>query len=267
MAHGLRQQIVVACAMHIDTIPNRNSRPAYLLRESVRDGKHVRKRTLANLSSLPIDQIEQIRRVLKGEKLGPMADGLEVTRSLHHGHVDAVRSAMKQLGFEKLIDTRKSRERDLVIAMVAGRIIAPEASKLGMVTAWADTTLAEDLGVADAHEDELYAAMDWLIERQDDIEKRIAKRHLKEGGLVLFDLTSSWFEGVTCPLAKLGYSRDGRPGTLQVNYGILTDARGCAVSVSVFDGSTGDPKTLLPQVDKVRGRFGIDRLVLAADRT
>ena len=193
--------------MHIDTIPNRNSRPAYLLRESVREGKHVRKRTLANLSSLPLDQIEAIRRILKGEKLGSVEDTLEVVRSRAHGHVEAVRTALRRLGFDKLIDARSGRERDLVVAMVAERILAPEASKLGMTRAWSDTTLGEDLGVADAHEDELYAAMDWLIERQEAIEKRLAKRHLQDGGLVLFDLTSSYFEGVTCPLAKIGYSR------------------------------------------------------------
>jgi DDE family transposase len=252
--------------MHIDTIPNRNSRPAYLLRESVRDGKHVRKRTLANLSSLPIEQIEAIRRILKGERLGPVEDGLEVVRSRAHGHVEAVRSVMKRLGFDKLVDARPSRERDLIVAMVAERIVAPEASKLGMTRAWTDTTLGEDLGVADADEDELYAAMDWLSERQDAVEKRLARRHLKSGGLVLFDLTSSYFEGVTCPLAKIGYSRDGKRGTLQVNYGLLTDARGCPVSVSVFEGNTGDPKTLLPQVEKVRKSFGLDRMVLAGDR-
>ena len=252
--------------MHIDTIPNRNSRPAYLLRESVREGKHVRKRTLANLSSLPLDQIEAIRRVLKGEKLGPVEDTLEVVRSRAHGHVDAVLRAMRRLGFDKLLDTRGSRERDLVVAMVAERILAPEASKLGMTRAWADTTLGEDLGVADADEDSLYAAMDWLIERQEAIEKRLAKRHLQNGGLVLFDLTSSYFEGVTCPLAKIGYSRDGRRGTLQVNYGLLTDARGCPVSVSVFEGNTADPKTLLPQIEKAKRSFGLDRLVMAGDR-
>ena len=252
--------------MHIDTIPNRNSRPAYLLRESVREGKRVKKRTLANLSSLPLEQIEMIRRVLKGEKLGPVADGLEVIRSQHHGHVEAVRTAMKHLGFDKLIDAKSSRERDLVVAMVAGRIIAPEASKLGMTHAWADTTLSDDLGVADAHEDELYDAMDWLVEKQGAIEQRLAKRHLKSGGLVLFDLTSSTFEGTKCPLAKLGYSRDGKPGTLQVNYGLLTDDRGCPVSVSVFEGNTGDPKTLLPQVEKVRGTFGIEQVVMVGDR-
>jgi len=252
--------------MHIDIVPNRNSRPAYLLRESVRDGKKVGKRTLANLSSLPIEQIEMIRRVLKGERLGPVEDGLECVRSAHHGHVEAVTTAMRRLGFDKLIDGKPSRARDLVVAMVAGRIIAPQASKLGMIGAWADTTLAEDLGVADAREDELYEAMDWLIERQETIEKKLAKRHLKAGGLVLFDLTSSWFEGVTCPLAKLGYSRDGRPGTLQVNYGLMTDDRGCPVSVSVFDGNTGDPKTLLPQVEKARKSFGLERLVMVGDR-
>ena len=140
------------------------------------------------------------------------------------------------------------------------------ASKLGMIGAWADTTLADDLGLADAHEDELYEAMDWLIERQDKIEQRLAKRHLKAGGLVLFDLTSSWFEGVTCPLAKIGYSRDGRKGTLQVNYGIMTDDRGCPVSVSVFEGNTADPRTLLPQVEKIKKSFGIDRLAMVGDR-
>jgi len=252
--------------MHIDTIPNRNSRPAYLLRESVREGSRVRKRTLANLSSLPLDQIEAIRRVLKGEKLGPIEEGLEVVRSLAHGHVEAVRVAMRRLGFEKLIEPRASRERDLVMAMVTQRIIAPEASKLGMTRAFADTTLGEDLGVADADEDQLYTAMDWLLERQEAIEKRLAKRHLKTGGLVLFDLTSSYFEGVTCPLAKIGYSRDGKRGTLQVNYGLLTDARGCPVSVSVFEGNVADPKTLLAQVETVKTGFGLDRLVMVGDR-
>lgn len=254
------------CVMHIDTIPNRGSKPTYLLRESVRDGDRVRKVKLANLSSLPIEQIEMIRRVLKGERLGAIDGGLECVRSRHHGHVEAVRMAMQRLGFDKLIDAKSSRERDLVVGIVAARIITPTSSKLAMTRAWTDTTLADDLGIADADEDDLYGAMDWLIERQGAIEKRLGKRHLKMGGLVLFDLTSSWFEGVTCPLAKLGYSRDGRKGTLQVNYGIMTDDRGCPVSVSVFDGNTADPKTLLPQVEKVKNNFGIDRLVMVGDR-
>jgi len=252
--------------MYIDIVPNRGSPPAILLRESIRDGKRVRKRTIANLSALPIEQAEMIRRVLKGEKLGPLESALEVVRSQHHGHVEAVLTAMRRLGFDRLIEAKPSRERDLVVAMVAGRIIAPEASKLGLTRAWADTTLPDEMGVADADEDCLYAAMDWLIERQGAIERRLARRHLKAGGLVLFDLTSSYFEGVTCPLAKLGYSRDGKPGTLQVNWGLLTDDRGCPVAVSVFEGNTGDPKTLLGQVEKVRATFGIDRLVMAGDR-
>jgi hypothetical protein len=252
--------------MYIDIVPNRGSPPAILLRESIRDGKRVRKRTIANLSALPIEQAEMIRRVLKGEKLGPLESALDVVRSAAHGHVEAVLTAMRRLGFDRLIDARPSRERDLVVAMVAGRIIAPEASKLAMTRAWADTTLPDELGVADADEDDLYAAMDWLIGCQGAIEKRLSRRHLKAGGLVLFDLTSSYFEGVTCPLAKLGYSRDGKRGTLQVNWGLLTDERGCPVAVSVFEGNTGDPKTLLPQVEKVRSSFGIDRLVMAGDR-
>ncbi len=259
-------QIMHLFVMHIDKIPNRGSRPTYLLRESVRDGDRVRKVKLANLTALPFEQIEMIRRVLKGEKLGAVEGGLDCLRSQHHGHVEAVRTAMARLGFDKLIDAKASRERDLVVAMVTGRIIAPEASKLGMARAWADTTLADDLGITDADEDELYKAMDWLLERQDEIEKRLAKRHLKSGGQVLFDLTSSWFEGVTCPLAKIGYSRDGRKGTLQVNYGIMTDDRGCPVSVSVFEGNTADPKTLLPQVEKTKNNFGIDRLAMIGDR-
>ena len=252
--------------MYIDFVPNRTSKPAILLRESIREGKRIRKRTIANLSALTLEQAETIRLVLKGEKLAPAGGGLDCIRSLPHGHVEAVRIAMRRLGFEKLIDGKASRERDLVAAMVAGRIIAPEASKLALTQAWLDTTLAEEFSVADAHEDELYAAMDWLIERQEKIEKRLAKRHLKEGGLVLFDLTSSSFEGVTCPLAKIGYSRDGKPGTLQVNDGLLTDARGCPVAVSVFEGNTADPKTLLPQVEKVRESFGIASMVMVGDR-
>jgi hypothetical protein len=171
--------------MYIDLVPNRGSKPAILLRESIREGKRIRKRTIANLSALSLEQAGAIRLVLKGEQLVPAGGGLECLRSLPHGHVEAVRTAMRRLSFDKLIDGKASRERDLVVAMVAARIISPEASKLAMTQALADTTLAEDLGVADAHEDELYAAMDWLTGRQNKIEKRLAKRHLKEGGLVL----------------------------------------------------------------------------------
>ena len=251
--------------MHIDIVPNRNSRPAILLRESYRDGKTVRKRTLANLSALPMEQVQAIRRILKGEKLAAPEELLEVIDSPHHGHVHAVLTAMKRLGFAKLLASRRSRERDLIMAMVAARILEPK-SKLATTDWWSTTTLPEILEVEDADEDELYQAMDWLLARQARIERKLADRHLEDGGLVLYDLSSSYFEGSTCPLAVRGYSRDGKKGTLQVNYGLLTDRQGRPVSVSVFPGNTGDPKTLLPQLKKVREEFGIEQLVLVGDR-
>jgi hypothetical protein len=228
--------------MHVDAVPNRGSRPAYLLRESFRQGAKVRKRTLANLSSLPDEQIFAIRAVLRGEKLHPVGELFEAIASRPHGHVQAARVAMRRLGFESLVASRRSRERDLVCAMVAARIIAPH-TKLATTRWWHTTTLAEEFEVADADEDDLYAAMDWLLERQGAIEKKLAARHLGEGSLVLYDLSSSYFEGMTCPLAKLGHNRDGKKGKLQVNYGLLTDRRGCPVAVSVHDGNTNDPKT------------------------
>jgi len=253
-------------AMHIDVVPNRNSKPAVLLRESYREDGKVKKRTIANLSALPMDQVEMIRRVLKGEQLGPTEELFEIVRSRHHGIVQAVRTAMQRLGFEKLISPHKCRERDLVVAMVAARLIAPEASKLAMTQTWHDTTLPDELGVTDADEDELYDAMDWLITHQGLIEQRLAKRHLSAGGLVLFDLTSSSFEGATCPLALRGHNRDGEKGMLQINWGLLTDSRGCPVAVSVFEGNTADPATLLPQVQKVREEFSIATLIMVGDR-
>ncbi len=259
-------QIMVKGVMHIDAIPNRKARPTYLLRESVREGKRIKKRTLANLTPLPDAQIELIRRVLKGEDLGPTAGRFECVQSKHHGHVEAVRTAMTRLGFEGLIDAAPSRRRDLVMAMIIGRIVAPTASKLATLPALSDTTLVEDLRLADADEDELYDTMDWLLERQTKIEKRLAKRHLTDGGLVLFDLTSSYFEGETCPLAQRGYSRDRKPGTLQVNYGLLANEHGCPVSLSAFAGNVADPKTLLPQVQKTKDAFGIDRMIMVGDR-
>jgi Transposase DDE domain len=251
--------------MHVDAVPNRGSRPAYLLRESFRQGAKVRKRTLANLSSLPDEQIFAIRAVLRGEKLHPVGELFEAIASRLHGHVQAVRVAMQRLGLESLVASRRSGERDLVCAMVAARIIAPH-TKLATTRWWHTTTLAEEFGVTDADEDDLYAAMDWLLERQGAIEKKLAARHLGEGSLVLYDLSSSYFEGTTCPLAKLGYDRDGKKGKLQVNWGLLTDRRGCPVAVSVHDGNTNDPKTLMPQVDKLKKDFGIQTLVLVGDR-
>jgi hypothetical protein len=251
--------------MHIDVVPNRNSSPAYLLRESYRDGGKVKKRTLANLSSLPIEQIERIRQILRGEQLAPVDTLFKAVGSAHHGHVQAVLSAMKRLGFDTLLSSRPCRERDLVVAMVAARILKPH-SKLATTRWWKVTTLPEILGVSDATEDDLYGAMDWLLARQERIEKKLAARHLRENGLVLYDLTSSYFEGTTCPLAALGHSRDGIKGKLQVNYGLLAAPGGCPVSVSVYDGNTGDPTTLLEQVTKVRDAFGIKNLVLVGDR-
>src|SRR5712692_2424150 len=239
--------------MHVDAVPNRGSRPAYLLRESFREGAKVRKRTLANLSSLPDEQIFAIRAVLRGEKLHPVGELFEVIASRLHGHVQGVRVAMQRLGIESLVASRRSRERDLVCAMVAARIIAPH-TKLATTRWWHTTTLAEEFDVTEADEDDLYTAMDWLLERQGAIEKKLAARHLGEGSLVLYDLSSSYFEGSTCPLAKLGHNRDGKKGKLQVNYGLLTDRRGCPVAVSVYDGNTNDPKTLMPQVDKLKKR-------------
>ena len=251
--------------MHIDVVPNRNSKPAYLLRESYREGGKVKKRTLANLSSLPIEQIERIRQILRGEQLAPVDSLFKSVTSAHHGHVQAVLSAMKRLGFDALLSSRPCRERDLVIAMVAARILQPH-SKLATTRWWHVTTLPEILGVSDATEDDLYGAMDWLLARQERIEKKLAARHLRENGLVLYDLSSSYFEGTTCPLAALGHSRDGVKGKLQVNYGLLADLGGCPVSVSVYEGNTGDPTTLLEQVAKVKDAFGIKNLVLVGDR-
>jgi transposase len=254
-------------AMHIEIVPNRNSKPAILLRESYREGKKVRKRTLGNLSKLPMEQVEAIRRILKGEQLVSTDDLFEIVEngSRLHGNVEAVLTAMRRLGFERLLCSRPSRERDLIVAMVAARILEPQ-SKLATTRWWSSTTLLDMLGIDDADEYELYDAMDWLLERQDPIEKKLAARHLEEGGLALYDLTSSYFEGVTCPLAKLGHNRDGKKGKLQVNYGLLTSSLGIPVAVSVFEGNSGDPKTLLPQVDKMRESFGIGHFVLVGDR-
>ena len=251
--------------MHISIVPNRNSKPAVLLRESYREGKKVKKRTLANLTSLPMDQIEAIRRILKGEKLAPVDDLFEVGRSHHHGHVHAVTETMKRLGFSNLLASRKSKERSIMLAMIAAQVLEP-SSKLAMTRWWHTTTLPEIFGVENADADDLYSAMNWLLDRQGQIEKKLAARHLENGSMVLYDLSSSYFEGKTCVLAKLGHNRDGKKGKLQVNYGLLTDRRGCPVAISVYDGDTGDPTTLLDQVDKLKDEFGIEIMVLVGDR-
>ena len=253
--------------MFIATVPNRKSPPAILLREGYREGGKVKTRTLANLSKLPPEAVAVLRRVLKGEKLVSPEEAFEIVEngSPAHGHVAAVMTAMRRLGFERLLNSRSSRQRTLVVALVAARILEPQ-SKLATTRWWPSTTLGEMFGVGDADEDELYEAMDWLLERQPYIEKKLAGRHLEAGGLALYDLTSSYFEGVTCPLAARGHNRDKKQGKLQVNYGLLTSEQGIPVSVSVFEGNSGDPKTLLPQVDLLRDQFDIAEFVLVGDR-
>jgi transposase len=251
--------------MYIATIPNRGSPPAILLREGYREGGKVKTRTLANLSKLPPEAIAALRQVLQGDQLVPASEAFEAIASLHHGHVQAVLDTMRRLGFAQLIASRPSRQRDLVVAMVTARILEPD-SKLGTTRWWNLTTLPTLLEVSDADEEDLYTAMDWLLQRQPFIEKKLAARHLHNDGMALYDLSSSYFEGVTCPLAALGHNRDGKKGKLQVNYGLLTDTRGIPVAVSVFKGNSGDPTTLPPQIDKVRKEFGIERFVLVGDR-
>lgn len=253
--------------MYIATIPNRNSPPAILLRESYREGGKVKSRTLANLSALPEQAIELLRRQLKGEDFVSAQRGFEIIEngSPAHGHVDAVLTAMKRLNFFSLICSKPSAQRDLVVAMVTARILEPN-SKLATSAWWSNTTLPDALPIGDANEDDLYKAMDWLLERQGHIEEKLAKRHLHNNCIALYDLTSSYFEGCCCPLAARGHNRDRKKGKLQVNYGLLTNRAGIPVSVSVFKGNTGDPTTLLPQVRKVQEQFGIDRFVLVGDR-
>ena len=251
--------------MYIARVPNRTSPPAILLRESYRDNGKVKTRTLANLSKLPESVIDLIQRALKGESFSTLDNSVEIINSLHHGHVSAVLTTMKRLGIPDLLAARSSRMRRLVLALIASRILQPE-SKLATTRSWNATTLPTELDICDADENELYAAMDWLYDRQDSIEEKLADRHLENDGLALYDLSSSYFEGSECPLAQLGYSRDRKKGKLQVNYGLITNADGVPVSISVYDGNTADSTTVLDQVDILQNRFGLDRIVLVGDR-
>ena len=251
--------------MHIHIVPNRGARPTILLRESYREGKKVKKRTIANLSHLPMHQIELLRAVFQGADLQPAGLGFVVERSQPAGHVDAVHRMMERLGLPALIASKPCPERDLVLALITARILDPRP-KLATTRSWAATTLAETFGVTLADEQDCYAAMDWLWARQDRIQKKLAARHLKADGLVLYDLSSSYFEGTTCPLARRGYSRDGRRGTLQVNYGLMTDDRGCPVAVTVHEGNTADPTTLMPEITRIKDEFGIAQFVMVGDR-
>ncbi len=250
--------------MYVERVPNRNSPPAILLREAWREEGKIRKRTVANLSDWPAPKIESLRRLLSGEHLVSPADAFVITESRAHGHVEAVLGTMRKLGVPGLIASKPSRERDLVMAMVAERILKA-CSKLATTRLWHTTTLAEELKVEDARVDELYAALDWLLPRQTRIEAKLAARHLKDGGLVLYDASTSYYEGKTCPLAHFGHDRDGKNLPV-ILYGLLTDEAGRPVAIEVFPGNTGDPKTVAKQVDKLRERFGLSQLVMVGDR-
>jgi transposase len=251
--------------MYIETVPNRNSKPAVLLRESRREGKRVVKKTLLNLTDWPEGVVEGLRRLLAGEKLLCVDDVFAIERSLPHGHVEAVLGCMRRLGFDTLLASRPCREKDLVLAMIAARVMDP-CSKLGTTRLWTETTLARELGVADAHVNELYDALDWLLARQDKIEKKLAGRHLEEGAMAMYDLSNSYYEGRTCPLAALGKGRDGKRGLLVIAYGLMTDVEGRPLAVQVYPGNTGDPATMPDQVEKLRENFGLSRAVFVGDR-
>ena len=251
--------------MYVAIVPNRKSKPAVLLRESYREGGKVKNRTLANISHLPPDKIDLLRRVLSGEQLVGVAEAVEPSESLPAGHVRAVLGAIRKLGIPELLSTRPSRERDLVVGMIAERLLHP-ASKLGTVRLWQSSTLASELGIEDADADALYGALDWLFERQAKVEEKLAGRHLSEGGLALYDVSNSLYEGRTCVLAQLGHDKDGRHGASVITYGLLTDREGRPVAMEVYPGNTGDPTTVPDQVFKMRMRFGLEQIVLVGDR-
>jgi len=255
--------------MYIERVPNRSSPPAILLREGWREGGKVRKRTLANLSHWPAEKVEALRRVLRGEALAAPADAFAITRSRPHGHVAAVLAAVRQLGLERLLAPRRSPERDRAVALLVSRVLAPDsklATARALDAASATSTLGELLGLESVEAEDLYAAMDWLGERQERIEKGLAARHLRDGTLVLYDVSSSYLEGRHCPLGRIGHSRDGKKGSLQIVYGLLCNAEGCPVAIEVYPGNTGDPTTLADQIAKVRTRFGLSRVVFVGDR-
>jgi transposase len=257
--------------MYVETVPNRNSPPAILLRESYRAAGQVRKRTLANLSDWPPARIEALRAALRGPTLaaGPAPFEFDIVRSQPHGHVAATLGSLRRLGLPTLLSRQPGRARDIVCALVVARILDPR-SKLATVRGLRDDTLTSSLGTALAvgaiDADAVYAAMDWLLAQQVRIENQLARRHLTDGTLVLYDLTSTWFEGRTCPLARFGHSRDGKKDKLQIVVGLLCERAGRPIAVEVFDGNTGDPTTLASQIDKVRTRFKVHHVVFVGDR-
>jgi hypothetical protein len=238
---------------------------SYLLRRSYREGGKVRHENLGNLSHLPLPIIEAIRQMLAGRVLVDLDEQLEIESSLPHGHVAAVLGVLRELDLERLLSRERCRERDLAVAMLCQLVIAP-ASKLSMTRRFSQTTLADELSLGEVTEPELLVAMDWLLERQERIEKTLARRHLEDGGFVLYDLSSSYFEGRCCPLAALGHNRDGKPGKLQVNWGLVCSPDGRPVSVQVHPGNTADPSTVPEVIDTIKERFGIERVILVGDR-
>ena len=256
--------------MYIESVPNRSSPPAVLLRESYRDAGKVKKRTLANLTKWPPALVEGLRTLLKGgAAVARLDDAFDIVRSRPHGHVAATLGALRKLGVDRTIASSPCAQRERVVALIVARILDP-GSKLATARSLANETahhsLADTLALGTCDEDDLYAAMDWLLARQGRIERGLAKRHLDDGALVLYDLTSVYVEGRCCPLAKRGHSRDGKRGKLQIEFGLLCNAQGCPVAVEVFDGNTADPATVGVQIDKLRRRFGLSRVVLVGDR-
>ena len=254
--------------MHVAVVPSRQQGRVYssvLVRQSYREGDKVKHRTLANLSKLPPAAVDAVRAVLRGDPVGPLEQAFEIERSLPHGHVLAVLGELRQLGLDKLLAARPRRERELAVAMIVSRVLQPD-SKLATARSLDSTSLAGMLGLEGADEDELYAAMDWMLARQPAVEAGLARRHLSEGGLVLYDLTSVYMEGSKCELARRGYSREGKRGLPQIEFGIITNGEGCPVGVDVFAGNLADPMTVEAQVDKIKERFGIAQVVLVGDR-
>ena len=255
--------------MYVTRVPNRGSPPATLLRESYRDGAKVRTRTLANLSQWPDAKVEALRRVLKGERLAAPSERLEILRSLPHGHVALVLGMATQLGLERLLPQRPERLARLALALIVARVLEP-AAKLATARQLSEATAAHSLGavlgLGAVDEDELYRALDLLGAAQSKIETLLARRHLRDGCLVLYDLTSSYLEGRCCELGRFGYSRDGRRDKLQIVFGLLCSAEGCPIAIEVFEGDTGDPSTLAVQVAKLKQRFELGQVVLVGDR-